>query len=88
MSPVPVFNKCHGGRADWGLKGNVIEQKKERKRKEKEASIYSCARHCHICYFIESTLIYPITLAGGYFQSSFFFSFFFFVDEEMEVQKG
>lgn len=56
-----------------------------KKEKEKEAHIYSYARHCHICCFIESTQIYRVTLAGGYFYPRFLLSF---VDEEMKDQKG
>ena len=45
-----VFDKCHGVLADWGLKGNIREQKMKRKRQGEEASIYSWARHCHVLF--------------------------------------
>lgn len=55
-------------RSGWlGTERKCHSAKKEKKRKEKEASIYSYARHCHICYFIGSTQIYRVTPAGGYF---------------------
>ena len=41
-----VFDKCHSVLADWGLKGNIREQRKTRKRQGEEASLYSRARHC------------------------------------------
>lgn len=55
-----------------------------KKEKEKEAHIYSYARHCHICYFIESTRIYRGTQQVAIFNPHFLLSF---VDEKMKVQK-